>query len=81
MYQVKEGCPGCGACQAVCSVDAIIPGDGLAVFITEKCIDCGLCAGSCPVGLIEKAVIETEIKIETTPLQDERSGRRRRVNA
>lgn len=62
MYKVKEGCPGCGACQNVCPVDAIIPGSGLAMVITERCIDCGLCAGSCPVGLIEKAQQAGEVQ-------------------
>lgn len=54
MYSVKEGCPGCGACQNVCPVNAITPGSGLAVVISEDCIGCGVCAGTCPIGLIER---------------------------
>lgn len=54
MYTVKEGCPGCGACQGVCPVNAITPGSGLAVVINEDCIGCGVCAGTCPIGLIER---------------------------
>ncbi len=51
MYQVKDGCPGCGNCLAVCPVDAITP-NGLGVTITDKCIDCGVCVSACPIGLI-----------------------------
>lgn len=62
MYKVKEGCPGCGACQDVCPVNAISQGKDLAVVINGDCIDCGVCAGTCPIGLIEKVPQEPEVQ-------------------
>ncbi|MEW6423176.1 MAG: 4Fe-4S binding protein [Bacillota bacterium] len=54
MYRVKEGCPGCGACDNICPVGAITAGSGLGVVITDDCIDCGVCVGTCPIRLIVK---------------------------
>ena len=57
MFRVKEGCPGCGACDYICPVGAINPGSGLGVVISGDCVDCGVCVGTCPVRLIEKAPV------------------------
>lgn len=51
MYKISSECIECGACAAVCPVDAIAPGEG-QYNIDEKCIDCGSCAATCPVGAI-----------------------------
>lgn len=55
MHKVKDSCPGCGACEGICPVGAIVPGDSLGVAITDQCVDCGICVNACPVQLIEPA--------------------------
>ncbi len=50
----KEVCIGCGACQAVCPVEAIELVDGKASIDKEKCISCGACKGTCPVEAINE---------------------------
>lgn len=49
----NEKCLGCGACVAMCPVEAIELVDGVAKIDQEKCISCGACQGSCPVEAIE----------------------------
>jgi len=49
----KAGCYGCGACQAVCSAEAItmIPdaeGFLYPVINPARCVDCGRCSSVCP---------------------------------
>lgn len=51
LYKISNECIECGACAAVCPVEAISAGEGQYV-IDEKCIDCGSCAATCPVGAI-----------------------------
>ena len=48
-YHITDECIACGACQAVCPVDAISEGDGKFVIDPDLCIDCGSCASECPV--------------------------------
>jgi len=55
MYRVLEGCPGCGACKAVCPVKAIEI-KKQAVIESSKCIGCGICVTVCPVNLIKQDV-------------------------
>ena len=43
----KVQCMGCGACKAVCPIDAIRI-KVIAVVDPEKCASCGLCTESCP---------------------------------
>jgi NAD-dependent dihydropyrimidine dehydrogenase PreA subunit len=76
VYQVKEGCPGCGVCQNICPVNAIIP-TGLAVKISDTCIDCGVCMPLCPVGLIEKTPEQLEQVKAAAMKADKENGRRK----
>ncbi len=55
-------CVHCGACTAVCRVDALyIDRETMRVlFDSEKCVACGLCMKACPVNAISGAVIDME---------------------
>lgn len=58
-----EICVDCGACTAVCRVEALyIDRETMKVmFDPEKCVACGLCMKACPVKAISGAAIETGI--------------------
>ena len=45
---LEEECIGCGLCQEVCRMDAIIVEDGVVTFDRDKCDLCGDCISSCP---------------------------------
>jgi ferredoxin len=47
----KDFCLRCGACVAVCPVDAIEATDG-HVRSNRRCTECGICVKVCPVGAI-----------------------------
>jgi len=51
-FKINDNCISCGACAAICPVDAISAGDGVYVIDEGKCIDCGGCAPHCPVDAI-----------------------------
>ncbi len=51
---ITNACVGCGACKAVCKVDAVNLTRDNGSFIkgyidTGKCVDCGMCSNVCPV--------------------------------
>ena len=49
----KTICIGCGACKAVCPVEAIISLENNKYLILEdKCINCEACKEICPVNAI-----------------------------
>lgn len=56
-------CVHCGACTAVCRVDALyIDRDTMEVrFNPEKCVACGLCRTACPVNAMSGTAIDREI--------------------
>lgn len=52
MVDIKK-CITCGACVAICPVEAIKIVDGKAKIDPKKCIKCGSCSQFCPVSAIE----------------------------
>lgn len=51
-HKINSDCIACGACQAICPVDAIKEGETY-IIDDSICIDCGACAAQCPVNAIE----------------------------
>lgn len=58
-----QKCVHCGACTAVCRVDALyINRDTMEVeFNPAKCVACGLCRIACPVNAMSGTAIDREI--------------------
>jgi ferredoxin len=56
-------CVHCGACTAVCRVDALyVDRETMEVrFNPEKCVACGLCRTACPVNAMSGTAIDREI--------------------
>ncbi len=52
-HNIIDGCINCGACAAVCPVNAISEEREVHVIDKEVCIDCGECDAVCPVDVIE----------------------------
>ncbi len=48
----SDACIGCGACEEICPVDAVVIDDNLAKVEHNWCIGCGVCAIPCPTGAI-----------------------------
>lgn len=51
---ITDSCVGCGACKAVCKVDAVSLTRNQGGFIkafndTNKCVNCGMCSNVCPI--------------------------------
>ncbi len=59
----ENRCVHCGACTAVCRVDALyINRETMEVeFNPEKCVACGLCRLACPVNAMSGTAIDREI--------------------
>jgi len=58
---LREECTGCGLCEDICPVDAvIIDAEEIAQVAQDSCIGCGLCASACPTGAISLDDIRTE---------------------
>ena len=51
---LKSLCKNCGKCAGVCSVGAIIPGEGVHRIDMAKCTRCGDCVNACFYGAIVK---------------------------
>lgn len=50
----KDKCLNCGACTAVCSVDALYLDDKAKLYFDKDlCLDCKLCVTACPARAIE----------------------------
>ena len=54
-HVISDDCILCGACEAVCPVEAISEGDGKYVIDDSKCTDCGTCVDECPSDAISPA--------------------------
>lgn len=52
----QDICIECGACERICSFDAIDSSDGYRV-LSERCDDCGSCLRACPVDAICKSLV------------------------
>jgi len=50
--KISDACVGCGACVAVCPVEALSMVDDKAVCDGDTCVDCGACVSECPVEAI-----------------------------
>lgn len=64
MIKRDEGrCVHCGACTAVCRVDALVVNrETMEVeFHPDKCVACGLCRVACPVKAMSGTAIDREI--------------------
>ncbi len=59
----EQKCVHCGACTAVCRVDALyINRETMEViFDAEKCVACGLCRLACPVNAMSGTAIDREV--------------------
>jgi len=59
----EQKCVHCGACTAVCRVDALyIDRETMEViFDAEKCVACGLCRLACPVNAMSGTAIDREV--------------------
>jgi len=59
----RQGCVGCGQCEAVCPVGAVtVHADSISV--SDACIGCGLCASACPhkaIGMDQTAPIRKSV--------------------
>ena len=51
-HYITEECITCGACEPICPVKAISPGDPAYIIDLDICIDCGDCDEICPVDAI-----------------------------
>jgi len=52
-HHIIDGCINCGACAAVCPVNAISEQGEVHVIDKDICIDCGACDEACPVDVIQ----------------------------
>jgi ferredoxin len=53
-YVISDECTACGACMAVCPVEAISEGEEKYSINPDTCTDCGLCADECPFDAISQ---------------------------
>lgn len=62
IFKDEDKCVHCGACTAVCRVDAlVIDRDTMEVkFYPEKCVACGLCKLACPVNAMSGISIDID---------------------
>ena len=53
MYLIDENiCIGCGACEAICPISAIIVETSGRYNIGKNCVECSACTTICPVDAI-----------------------------
>jgi ferredoxin len=63
----EEACVGCGVCEEICPVAAVVQGDGPPTVDEEWCIGCGVCAAKCPNGA---AGVAPRTDLEQEPPRD-----------
>ncbi|MFQ5822442.1 MAG: 4Fe-4S binding protein [bacterium] len=62
---INDKCDFCGACVAVCPVDAIDLYEARIAIIENRCIDCMLCVWICPVETLAPLNVVEERACET----------------
>lgn len=68
----REGCVGCGQCEAFCPVHAVSLRDDRAIFNGAKCIGCGQCADRCPEEIIRMQPDERVVKLPLLKKSEQR---------
>ncbi|MDD3050931.1 MAG: 4Fe-4S binding protein [Candidatus Cloacimonetes bacterium] len=51
-HRISHKCINCGACEAVCPVNAISEKNDRREIDPQSCVDCGACKTVCPVNCI-----------------------------
>jgi ferredoxin len=64
IYVDGEKCTGCGACEAVCPVEAVrVSDDGVAHIDQDRCNECEACVEACPNEAILVVIEPAEEKV------------------
>jgi len=63
IYVDGEKCTGCGACEAVCPIEAIQVSDGVARIDQDRCNECEACVEACPHQAILVVIEPAEEKV------------------
>jgi ferredoxin len=73
IYVDGEKCAGCGACEDVCPVEAILVSDGVARIDQDRCNECEACVETCPneaILVVIEPVEEKAISLREQPASE-----------